>query len=232
VTAVSRPREVDVNLRSGPQMREYRAIADRVVRERPGRVLDWGCGHGQISQLLRERGVDVVAYDYVEGSEPTVVRLEHFPEIEAHVSGEPVLLPFPDDHFDTVLSCGVLEHVQQPGNSLRELHRVLRPGGRLLIYKLPNRLSYLEAIARRAGMYYHGALPYDRVYDRRSAIALVAAQGFRVDAFRRTNLLPLTVEHPLAWRLSGPIWKLNRALAHIPGLSLLATNLELDATAL
>jgi ubiquinone/menaquinone biosynthesis C-methylase UbiE len=232
VTAVTRPREVDVNLRSGPQMREYLAIADRVAGERPGRVLDWGCGHGQISHLLHDRGVDVVAFDYVEGSAPTVVRLEHFPEIEAHVSGEPVLLPFPDDHFDTVLSCGVLEHVQQPGDSLRELRRVLRRGGRLLVYKLPNRLSYLEAIARRAGMYYHGALPYDRVYDRRTATALLAAQSFRVDAFRRTNLLPLTVEHPLAWRLSGPIWKLNRALAHLPGVALLATNLELDATAL
>ena len=213
-------------------MREYRAIVDRVAGEEPGRVLDWGCGHGQISHLLRQRGVDVVAFDYAEGSEPRVVVLEHYPEIEAHVSGEPVALPFPENHFDTVLSCGVLEHVQRPVDSLQELHRVLRPGGRLFIYKLPNRLSYLEAIARRAGMYYHGVLPYDRVYDRRSATALVSAQGFRVDSFRRTNMLPLTIEHPLVWRLSGPIWKLNRALAHVPGVALLATNLELDATAL
>lgn len=232
MTALTRPRQVDVNLRSGPQMREYLAIADRVAGERPGRVLDWGCGHGQISHLLRQRGVDVVAFDYVEGSKATVVSLERFPEIDAHVSGDPVALPFSESSFDTVLSCGVLEHVQRPEHSLRELHRVLRPGGRLLIYKLPNRLSYLEAIARRAGMYYHGALPYDRVYDRHTATALVATGDFRVDAFRRTNMLPLTVEHPLAWRLSGAIWKLNRALAHVPVVALLATNLELDATAL
>jgi 2-polyprenyl-3-methyl-5-hydroxy-6-metoxy-1,4-benzoquinol methylase len=61
VSTLTRPRQVDVNLRSGPQMREYVAIADRVAGERPGRVLDWGCGHGQISHLLRQRGVDVVA---------------------------------------------------------------------------------------------------------------------------------------------------------------------------
>jgi 2-polyprenyl-3-methyl-5-hydroxy-6-metoxy-1,4-benzoquinol methylase len=232
MTAITRPREVDVNLRSGPQMREYLAIVDRIAGEQPGRVLDWGCGHGQISHLLRQRGVDVTAFDYAEGSEPRVVQLEHYPEIEAHVSGDPVVLPFPENYFDTVLSCGVLEHVQRPVDSLSELHRVLRPGGRLLIYKLPNRLSYLEAIARCASMYYHGALPYDRVYDRRTAIALVSRQGFRVDAFRRTNMLPLTVEHPLAWRLSGAIWTLNRALGHVPGLSLAATNLELDTTAI
>ena len=60
----------------------------------------------------------------------------------------------------------------------------------------------------------------------------VTAHGFRVDDFRRTNMLPLTLEHPLAWRLSGPIWSLNRALARVPGVALLATNLELDTTAL
>jgi SAM-dependent methyltransferase len=228
---LSRPRAVDVNLRSGPQMREYIAIADRVALERPGRVLDWGCGLGQMTKLLRERGLDVVPFDYVAGSEPRMVRLEHFPEIEAHISGEPVALPFEADAFDTVLSCGVLEHVERPADSLEELHRVLRPGGRLLVYKLPNRFSYLEAIAKRAGMYYHGSLPNDRVYDERSARALVAAHGFRIDDFRRTNMLPLTVEHPLAWRLSSQIWGANRALARVPGVEFLATNLELDLTA-
>jgi 2-polyprenyl-3-methyl-5-hydroxy-6-metoxy-1,4-benzoquinol methylase len=224
-------RGVDVNIRSGPQMREYVEIADRLAREDSGRVLDWGCGHGQITHLLRERGVNVVAFDYRPETAPTTIQLSHFPDVEAHVSSDPVRLPFGQGDFDTVLSCGVLEHVQYPGASLEELHRVLRPGGRLLVYKLPNRLSYLEAIARRAGMYYHGALPHDRVYDRRTATALVEDHGFRVDEFRRTNLLPLTIQHPLAWRLAGPIWRLNRALRHLPPLSLLATNLELDTTA-
>jgi hypothetical protein len=81
-------------------------------------------------------------------------------------------------------------------------------------------------------MYYHGALEHDRIYTRASAIALLTSAGFRVDAFRRTNLLPLTVEGPLAWRLRAPLWTLNRALARVPGIALLATNLELDTTAL
>jgi 2-polyprenyl-3-methyl-5-hydroxy-6-metoxy-1,4-benzoquinol methylase len=214
-------------------MREYVWIAERIAHGGFGRVLDWGCGHGQVSRLLHERGVDVTSFDYVEGAEPgTLRRLEHFPEIEAFASGEPVALPFAEDSFDTVLSCGVLEHVQHPSESLTELRRVLRPGGRLLVYKLPNRYSYLEAIARRAGLYYHGSLPYDRIYNRREAVALLRAARFRVDDFRRTNLLPLTVEHPLVWRLSGAVWRCNVALGKLPPLALLATNLELDATAL
>lgn len=230
MSAATHPRGIDVNLRSGPQMREYVAIADRIAREAHGRVLDWGCGHGQVSHLLRERGVDVVSFDYREGHEQ-VIQLEHFPEVSAHISGDPVALPFEEDRFDVVLSCGVLEHVEHPGDSLSELRRVLRPGGRLLIYKLPNRHSYLEWIARRAGLYYHGAYPNDQVYDRRKASALLRSRGFRVDDFRRANLLPLTVTHPLLWRYSAPIWAVNRALGHVPGVSLFATNLELDATA-
>lgn len=213
-------------------MSEYEAIADRVASERPGRLLDWGCGHGQITDLMVRHGIDVTAFDYREGSEPSVVRLEHFPHIAAHVSGDPVLLPFDDDSFDTVLCCGVLEHVQYPERSLAELHRVLCDGGRLFIYKLPNRLSYLEAIARRVGLYYHGSLEHDRVYTRESAIGLLTAGGFRVDRFRRTNMLPLTIEHRFAWRLRAPIWALNRALARVPGLTMFATNLELDTTAI
>jgi ubiquinone/menaquinone biosynthesis C-methylase UbiE len=226
------PRGGDINIRSGPQMREYEKIADRVAAERLGPVLDWGCGWGQITDLLRKRGVDVVSYEYRENEPHRMVRLERFPEITVHISGEPVKLPFPDDHFAAVLSCGVLEHVQEPGASLTELHRVLAPGGRLFVYKLPNRFSYLEVIARALGLYYHGKLAYDRVYDRRRVFELVPQHGFRVDAFRRTNMLPLTLSSDLAWRYSDRITRLNELLGRIPVANLISTNVEVDATAL
>src|SRR6187431_1410213 len=123
-------RGTDVNLRSGPQMREYAAMADRIAADGHGRLLDWGCGWGQVTALLRERGVDVHAFDYrpdegAVGETP----LERFPDIACTFSPEPVALPFDDASFDAVLSCGVLEHVQDPAGSLAELQRVLRPGG-------------------------------------------------------------------------------------------------------
>ncbi|HEY2767459.1 MAG TPA: class I SAM-dependent methyltransferase [Solirubrobacteraceae bacterium] len=224
------PRGGDINIRSGPQMREYELIADRIAAERVGPVLDWGCGWGQVSHLLLERGVDVVSFEYREGETHRSVSLEHFPDVHAHLSGEPVALPFPDDHFEAVLSCGVLEHVQDPGASLTELHRILRPGGRLFVYKLPNRFSYLEVIARAMGLYYHGKLQYDRVYDRSRVYSLIPSRGFRIDAFRRTNMVPLTLSNAFAWRHTDEIMWLNRALGRTPVVNLLATNLELDAT--
>jgi SAM-dependent methyltransferase len=224
-------RGVDVNLRSGPQMREYTHIADRIAAEHVSPVLDWGCGFGQVAHLLLQRGVQVEPFDYREGEQLRAVQLDTFPNLRARVSGDPVALPFPHDHFEAVLSCGVLEHVQYPEASLRELHRVLRPGGRLFIYKLPNRFSYLELVARMLGLYYHGSLPHDRVYDQRRALDLLIGCGFRVDNFRRTNMLPLTLTGDLASRHAERIWRVNRWMGRVPVARLAATNLEVDATA-
>lgn len=230
--STTNPRGMDINLRSVPQMCEYRDIADRVAEQHFEPVLDWGGGWGQVTHLLRERGVDVEAFDYLEGAKPRLVQLQRFPEITAHVSGDPVKLPFSDGRFGAVLSCGVLEHVQDPAASLKELRRVLRPGGRLFIYKLPNRFSYLERIAKTLGLYYHGKLENDRVYDLRRIRALVPAHGFRIDAVRRTNMLPLTLDHAFASRHADGMWRANRRLGRTPLLNLLATNLEVDASAI
>ena len=97
--------------------------------------------------------------------------------------------------------------------------------------KLPNRYSYLEKVARLIGLYYHGENPDDAVYTKRSALALFERHGFRVTEFRRANMLPLTLDGALATRAAGAIWTANRALARVAGLNLLATNLELVATA-
>lgn len=224
-------RGFDVNLRSGPQMREYEAIVARIREDRPGRVLDWGCGFGQVSDLLRQAGVDVMPFDYRPDLEEGEVALERYPDLRVRVTSDPRRVPFADDSFDAVLSCGVLEHVEDPDASLEEIRRVLAPGGTFYVYKLPNRRSYLEAIARRAGLYYHGSLEHDRLYDVSSARELLGRHGFVVDEARLMNMLPLTLTGGAASRLAGPLWLANRALSRIPGLNRFATNVELVAQA-
>jgi ubiquinone/menaquinone biosynthesis C-methylase UbiE len=203
----------------------YRSLARKLAERHPGVVLDWGCGWGQMTALLREIGVDVVAFDYREGLEsPTTEQLARFPEIEVHLTAEPVELPLEDDSFDTVLSCGVLEHVPDPEGSLAELRRVLRPGGMLYITNLPNRYSYTEQAARLLGRYYHGQLPNDRVYTVRTAREILERQGYRVSEIRRVHMVPLTLGGP-----AHVTWAASSVLERIPGLNLFATSLELVA---
>lgn len=206
-------------------MLQYRALARDLADRRPGRLLDWGCGWGQVTALLREEGVAAVAFDYRTDVEaPTTVKLERYPDIEAHVSPDPVRLPFDDGSFDTVLSCGVLEHVEDPEGSLAEIRRVLRSGGTFYVTNLPNRYSYTERIARLLGLYYHGRLPNDRVYTRRTARELLERHGFEIQELRLVHMLPLTLGGPA--RL---IWTASRGLERIPGLNLAATSLEVVA---
>lgn len=129
-------------------MLQYRAIACRLAEDRAGRVLDWGCGFGQVTHLLKRRGLDVTAFDYrPDIEEDGIYPLERFPDVEAYLSADAILLPYEDESFDSVLSCGVLEHVRDPDASLEEIRRVLQPGGTFYVYNLANRYSYLERVA-------------------------------------------------------------------------------------
>ncbi len=230
-------RGIDVNLRSAPQMLEYEAIVRRIARDAPARILDWGCGLGQVSDLLLRAGLDVTSFDYRGDTAPDGIQpLARYEHVHAYLGSDPVALPYSDATFDAVLSCGVLEHVLDAGASLDELARVLEPGGTLYVYKLPNRFSYLEWAARRlAGpldLYYHGREPNDLLYTPASARALLEGHGYEVRELRLANMLPLTLDAPVIQRTGAArgIWSANQALARVPGLNRLATNVEAIAT--
>src|SRR4051812_47597912 len=80
--AAANPRGLDTNLKARAQNHEYDAIADRIARDRPRHVLDWGCGWGQMTKRLRNRGIDTDAFDYRGDIEHDGrYSLQHFPEI-------------------------------------------------------------------------------------------------------------------------------------------------------
>lgn len=220
-------RSYEAPITAGAQKHEYRAIVARITGDRHTRVLDWGCGLGQVTDLLVQAGLNVDAFDYLGDRAPNAPReMLYFPNLSAYISSDPVKLPYPDGAFSAVLSCGVLEHVQDPDASLEEIKRVLEPGGTLYVYKLPNERSYLEWMARNTGLDYHGQSPYDRLYSLKSARALLVRHGYRVSEARYANMLPLTLSGRVFNRLGGLIWSASRFLSALPGLRQFATNVE------
>lgn len=98
-----------------------------------GRILENGCGVGMYIEHLRPFGGQVfgLEYDFERAAEAG----SRSPNI-LNAAGE--FLPYPADSFDLILSHEVLEHVADDRAAAREMARVLKPGGRALIF-VPNR---------------------------------------------------------------------------------------------
>ena len=188
-----------------------------------GRILDWGCGYGQMSWLLDRRGLEVVSYDLQDK------RLKKFvqPHVPFRQAVDDRTLPFPDCSFGGVLSCGVLEHVPDERKSLSEIHRCLSPGGHLFVYQLPQIYAYTEFVNRVRGLWYH-----ERRYTPGRARALFEAAGFEVARFRRANLFPKNLTglpgraRGAYNRFSEQILAAERVLVRVPVLNWVSHSLE------
>ena len=106
------------------------AAVDRVV-PRPGdRFLDLGCGLGAAVERAASRGAEV------SGVDPSPAMVEkaraRVPTATFAVASAEAI-PFPDGAFTVVISVATYHHWADPGAGLAEVHRVLAPGGRLLI---------------------------------------------------------------------------------------------------
>jgi SAM-dependent methyltransferase len=100
------------------------------------RCLDVGCGPGLATVDLARRGLLVDAVDLVPAQLQTVRRRAASAGVEARVitrTGDIHALDFADATFDLVFVVGVLEWLEQPTQALREIARVLKPGGRAIL---------------------------------------------------------------------------------------------------
>ncbi len=128
------------------QERRLRMILDGGGERSKGRLLENGCGLGMYVAHLAPYAEQVIGLEY----DFDRARQAHAnsPEI-VNAAGES--LPFPGESFDAILSHEVLEHVQDDRAAVREMLRVLRPGGRILLF-VPNRGYPFET----HGVFWHG----------------------------------------------------------------------------
>jgi len=172
---------------------QYRPLLDfvRDVAPAPARILDWGCGRGFLAYWLVGNGYDVAATDFWEiGLVPILLRRD--PErFSFDLAADPVALPYGDGEFDHVISAGVLEHVREGGGtelgSLAEIHRVLRPGGRLFVTHLPSQRAWPDEFARR---FMPRAHTHQYRYSLGDVRTMLTQSGFELDRVTRTGAIP------------------------------------------
>ncbi len=113
------------------QDRRWRRIVVDAVDPRPGeRVLDLAAGTGTSSQPFADRGAQVVPCDFSTGMLRVGKRAR--PHL-GFTAGDATLLPFADGTFDAVTISFGLRNIVDPDAGLRELRRVTKPGGRLVV---------------------------------------------------------------------------------------------------
>lgn len=94
----------------------------------PGRLLDIGCGIGHLVEVAREVGFDA------EGTELSRSRVEHARDRGLTVHhGDLIELSFPAEAWDVVTAVNLLSHLRDPIALIREMSRILRPGGTLFV---------------------------------------------------------------------------------------------------
>lgn len=105
-------------------------VIDKLVRSRPGRlqILDLGCGTGTMLQYLARFG-DAQGAD----ADEEAVRFCHLRGVGRVTRLQGEVLPFPDRTFDLVTMLDVLEHIEDDAHMLREVRRILREDGFLVM---------------------------------------------------------------------------------------------------
>jgi SAM-dependent methyltransferase len=119
----------------------YQMVAEEVARHHPGGgvLIDVGCGVGRLHSYLASRfdryvGADVIRFDDFPGD-------AEFREVNLDAQG----VDLPDDSADVVVAAETIEHVENPRAFARELVRLARPGGWVVI-TTPNQLSLLSKL--------------------------------------------------------------------------------------
>ena len=98
-------------------------LADNLPK---GRLLDAPSGGGYLAVQMAERGFEIAGVDLL-------AELWKFPQYPFCAADMDHPLPFCDEAFNTILHVGALQHLENPAAAIREFHRLLRPGGHLIL---------------------------------------------------------------------------------------------------
>jgi len=169
-------------------------------------VLEIGCGRGElVRRLVGETGGPrhLLAADFAQSAVQAGRRRAH--DTNGHRVSWTVAsiqdIPVADATFDTVISCETIEHVVEPMKAMKELHRVLRPGGRLLL-TTPNYLGpmglYRGYLRLRGRRYTEGGQPICHLTSLPRTLAWMRRAGLTVRSVEASG-------HYLPWPGRPPI---------------------------
>lgn len=193
------------------------------------RVIDLGCGAGPVVSALRQRGVDVIGVDYAEDmldNARTRLRAMGLDDSRLY-QGDCRKTGYPAAAFDVVVCLGVISYIEDYAEVLGEIHRVLRPGGTMILsYRnvfnplVSDPVALMKHLARkllrRGDRAATEKFQIGRFLDFRTVNASVERTGFEFVEFAGIGFGPFAIA---GWRLFGERQsiRLSRWLANACG---------------
>src|SRR5215208_4013361 len=161
------------------------------------RLLDLGCGAGNLLLAARKNGWEAQGLDVSPGS------VKHVRELGFEVfQGELQRAQFPAQHFDVITAAEIIEHLSEPRLLLEEVARVLRPGG-LFWSTTPNARG---VSARVLGLKWRCIWPPEhlQLFSAGGLKLLMREAGFREIRVRTTGGNPIEIFHAMGRRKDAP----------------------------
>jgi ubiquinone/menaquinone biosynthesis C-methylase UbiE len=116
------------------EKRRLEAVSSMMSLKKGMRILDAGCGTGHLLEILASSGNDTFGADLgFESIRKASVRLKNKGLKVRFTRGDIYRLPFGNASFDAVFASEIIEHLENPSDAVREVARVLKPGGFLVI---------------------------------------------------------------------------------------------------
>jgi len=113
---------------------EWRKLLKWLSPQKGERILDIACGAGELSLRIAAKGAGVYGVDLSAEGISSARRLANIAGLKAEFTvGDAENLPYPDGFFDNLVCSSSLEHFTNDAQSLSEMKRVLKPGGRAVL---------------------------------------------------------------------------------------------------
>jgi 2-polyprenyl-3-methyl-5-hydroxy-6-metoxy-1,4-benzoquinol methylase len=122
-------------------------------------VLEIGCGMGLHSELMVKAGAHVTAIDVSDTSVEAMRRRAALKGFAIDVlQGDAATTDFPSESFDFIWSWGVIHHASYTGRIVKEIHRLLKPGGqaRCMVYNLEGAPAYATFVRKHLFGFWRG----------------------------------------------------------------------------
>lgn len=153
------------------------------------RILDVACGTGELERMILERfpSQPVVGIDITEAMlEFARDKCANFPNVKFH-QGDSASLMFNSGQFDVVVSCSALHYMREGERFFREAHRVLAPGGRIIIIDWCRDFFFAKLYDLISKIYKRA---HHKVYSKSEIISLLENSGFSITKFHTFHVKP------------------------------------------